>query len=117
MKGAIRRVFSRSDLRKLALDRTIINHVDNTRPRVKKWSGCALCKNPTPTYQIDIDHIMPLIPLHLTLDDLSWDNVVDNVWCELDNLQGVCKECHITKTKAENKLRRANKKDKDKNEY
>jgi hypothetical protein len=35
LKGAIRRVFSRSDLRRKVIELSRIDHTDSTRPRVK----------------------------------------------------------------------------------
>lgn len=106
LKGAIRRVFSRSDLRKLILEESRINHKDESRPRVTKWSCCAECKLPTPTYLIQVDHIIPIVPIDSTLELMTWDDVVDRIWCDKNNLQPLCKPCHNIKTKAERKLRR-----------
>ncbi len=110
LKGAIRRVFSRSDLRKQALDASRIEHTDITRPRVTKWSRCAICSIPTPTYLIEIDHLVPLVPLDSSLEKMSWDEVIARQWCDIKNLQGVCKSCHKLKSKEESKIRREYKK-------
>jgi 5-methylcytosine-specific restriction endonuclease McrA len=112
IKGALRRVFSRSDLRKAALESSVVKHVDPERPRVKKWSKCSECKNFTPTYLIDIDHIVPIVPIMSSLEEMTWDNVIDAIWCEITNLSPICKECHTIKTKFENKERRQYKKNK-----
>lgn len=110
LKGAMRRVFSRSDLRQLAIASTKINYIDANRPRVKKWSICPVCTKHTPTYLIEVDHSDPIIPLDKTLEDMSWDEVISRIWCELDNLKPICKECHLIKTKNEAKVRRENRK-------
>lgn len=110
LKGAIRRVFARSELRKQVLDRTYVGtYTDPSRPRVKVWHKCELCKELTPKSYIVIDHIVPLIRVEETLEELSWDEVIEQrVWCPIDNLQGICKDkCHKEKTKAERKLRTA----------
>lgn len=110
LKGAIRRVFSRSELRQKVVRASIRpGHFDSTRPRVKKWSMCFLCDRLTPTYQVEVDHVVPVIPLDSNLEHMTWDSLVDRVWTEETNLQAVCKSCHIKKTKEEQKLRRANK--------
>ena len=111
LKGAIRRVFSRSDLRVAALLATRIEHFDENRPRVTKWSWCMDCGVLEPTYAMQVDHLEPLIPLNTALEDMSWDEVVNRAWCELDNLRPLCKPCHKEKTKAENKERRRLKKE------
>lgn len=111
IKAAIRRAFSRSDLRRQVLEESILpNHVDLSRPRVKKWGKCAECKIPTPKSYLVIDHINPVIPVDESFEDMSLDEVVDRMWCWASNLQALCNECHLTKTKKENKIRRDNKK-------
>lgn len=112
LKGAIRRVFSRSELRKLALDSVDIEHYDSKRPRVKKWSMCPVCQKPTPKYLMQVDHQIPLVPLDSSLDEMTWDDLVNRAWCELKNLQPMCKEDHLTKTKIETRIRRDNKRNK-----
>ena len=87
-------------------------YVDPARPRVKKWSICPECKEYTPTYLMQVDHIKPIISLNETLEDLTWDELVDRIWCNHENLRAVCKPCHKIKTKEENKERRRIKKEK-----
>ena len=105
LKGAIRRVFSRSELRKNAIAATRIVHHDAERPRVKKWCRCTDCLQPTAEYQMDCDHVDPIIPVTTSLEEMAWDEVVNRVFCDPSNLRGICKPCHKTKTKAENKAR------------
>lgn len=111
LKGAIRRVFSRSDLRKEALDAVTIEHTDTSRPRVKKWAVCPECKQYTPKYLMQVDHQEPIVPIDSSLEEMSWDEVVNRVWCERFNLRALCKPCHNVKTKDENKQRRRLKKE------
>jgi 5-methylcytosine-specific restriction endonuclease McrA len=106
LKGAIRRVFSRSDLRRKVVEATRIDYHDPNRPRVKKWSACQCCGFYTPTYQIEVDHKDPLVPINKTLEQMSWDTVVDRTWCEENNLWGICELCHTNKTKLERKARK-----------
>lgn len=110
IKGALRRVFSRSDLRKEALSKSIIYHVDTTRPRVKKWSLCPECKQPTPSYLMQVDHIIPVVALDGRFEDMTLDQLADNLWCVSSNLLAICTPCHKLKSKAEAKIRRLNKK-------
>lgn len=111
VKGALRRVFSRSELRKQALASNDVTHSDPTRPRVTKWSYCSTCGTIEPRYLMQIDHEQPLVPIDKSLEDMSWDEVVERTWCDLDNLKPVCKPCHKEKTKVENKERRRLKKE------
>lgn len=106
IKGALRRAFSRSELRLQALASTRIDHTDDSRPRVKKWSICAQCNNKVPTYTIDIDHKEPVIPLNSNFEDMSLDIVVDRMWCAINNLQGLCQSCHDIKSNEERAKRK-----------
>lgn len=110
LKGCIRRTFSRSELREKAIAASRIDHFDPDRPRVKKWSRCAHCKELTPTYLGDLDHKDPIIPTDSSFENMSLDEVVDRTWCSEDRLQFLCPTCHDEKTKAENKIRNENKK-------
>jgi len=114
LKGAIRRVFSRSELRRKIVDLAVVKHSDPSRTRVKTWCKCPECNQFIPKSYMQVDHIVPIIGLHESLEDLSWDTVIDRLWCEENNLTAICKECHTKKTKAENKERRKLKKEKNK---
>lgn len=112
IKGALRRVFSRSELRRLVLSRAIIpNMYDSDRPRVTKWALCEECRQFEPAYLMQVDHIIPVVPLDKSLDDMTWDEVVNNLWCNIDNLSVKCKKCHKEKSKIENAERRRIKKE------
>jgi len=110
IKGAIRRVFSRSDLRRSIIDLSRTNYLDPERPRVKKWSICTTCMTKVPTYLMECDHIRPIVPIDSRLEDMSWDAVVSAVWCDPMNLVAICKPCHKIKSKQEMKDRREAKK-------
>lgn len=106
LKGAIRRVFSRSDLRKKVLDSSTVDHKDDNRPRVKKWSICFTCKKLVPKYKMVVDHILPVIRTDESFEELSLDLVIDRMWCSEDNLQPICPDCHDIKTKGERNERK-----------
>lgn len=110
LKGAIRRVFSRSELRRKALMASQTDHIDPSRKRVTRWSKCAKCNKLEPSYLCEIDHMDPVIPIGLGIEDMSWDQIIDRVWCDERNLQALCKDCHKAKSKEEAGERRKNKK-------
>lgn len=110
LKGSIRRIFSRSDLRKAALARVLIEHSDESRPRVKRWGYCQQCGVVTPLYLLTVDHISPVIPTNTSFEEMGLDKTIDNMWCPVDNLQALCDTCHDAKTAIERKERK--KKDK-----
>ena len=111
IKGSLRRVFSRSELREEALQKTRIEHIDANRPRVTKWSWCPECGLIEPTYLMEVDHVEPLIPLNSSLDEMDWNEVVDRLWCDISNLNPVCKPCHHGKSALETKERKRLKKE------
>lgn len=111
IKGAIRRVFSRSELRREALKTSIVSgHVDTSRKRVKTWCKCAECGELDAVSNMECDHRIPIIQLSKTLTDYSWDDIVNRVWCDPSNLQIICVTCHRKKTLGEQQQRRAYKK-------
>lgn len=113
IKGALRRVFSRSELRRQALDAAVVKeYSDPSRKRVTRWGKCANCQKLEPAYLLQIDHKEPLIPINSSLEEMSWDQVIDGLWCDERNLEALCKPCHESKSKTENKERRRIKKEK-----
>lgn len=107
IKGAIRRVFSRSELRRRILDKSVVkDYGDPSRNRVTRWSRCNSCSKMEPSYLMEIDHELPIIPVDRSLDEMSWDEIIDNLWCDERNLKPLCKPCHKQKTKIENAERR-----------
>lgn len=110
IKGSLRRVFSRSELRKAAIDATRIVWKDPSRPRVTKWSKCPKCIEPIPTYLMEVDHISPVVPINSTLADMDANQLVDNIWCDPTNLLALCINCHKIKSRQEASQRRELKK-------
>lgn len=105
IKGGMRRVFCRAEIRKLVLNRAEVVHSDPSRPRVKKWCRCAGCKTIVPKYTCDVDHIEPVIPIGRHMKDMEIGEVVDRIWCVESNLQVLCEVCHNEKSKKERKER------------
>lgn len=65
---------------------------------------CAKCKGHFGRKEIDIDHIVPVIPLHGTDD---WNLIIERLFCDSSGLQVLCKKCHKEKTQFENRLRKS----------
>ena len=111
VKGAIRRVFSRSELRRRALDKALVkDYHDPSRKRVTRWGRCAECNKLEPAYLLEVDHQEPVVPIGSSLEEMSWDQIIDNIWCDEDKLQALCKLCHRSKTSIEGQIRRKLKK-------
>ena len=72
----------------------------NARVR-RGWYICAGCGGEVPATivvgrkrvkNILVDHIKPIIPVE---GWVSWDDCIENMFSELDNLQALCHECHV----------------------
>jgi len=110
IKGALRQAFSRSDLRRSIINKTIDkDYFDRDRIRVKTWSKCTLCERMTPKSYMVVDHINPVVPVTSSFEEMSLDDFIDALWCEPSNLQACCNDCHAAKSSSENKERAANK--------
>lgn len=66
----------------------------------QKWEyQCNLCKKWFKGTEISVDHIKPVGSLN-NAQDLP--NFVEGLFCEIDNLQCVCKACHDAKSLIDN---------------
>ena len=54
-------------------------------------------------YKLQIDHIDPIIKLETW--SWNWDDYINRLFCDINNLQGLCKPCHAAKTKIETSKR------------
>lgn len=74
---------------------------------------CAGCDEEVPVTVVDeekrkrvknvfVDHISPIVDPSTGFTD--WNSFIENLFCEEDNLQVLCKECHDTKTKLETSI-------------
>ncbi len=88
---------------------------------------CAGCKTETPSTVKDdngkrikgvaVDHIIPIIDP--AVGWVSWDDTIERMFCEPENLQVLCHDCHTKKSNEEKaiaKQRRAEDKDIDEDE-
>lgn len=107
IKGALRRIFSRSELRSQIIENSIYKGtVKSKRSKVKTWCKCASCgKLEAKSYMV-VDHISPVIEVHESLATISLDTLADRIWCDSSNLQALDKKCHDVKTARENLLRK-----------
>lgn len=74
---------------------------------------CAICKGSFKRDQVQLDHIVPVIPLTGTFS--TWDEFINRLFCPVDGYQVICAEnCHSAKTAIEDSTRAMfNKKRKD----
>lgn len=87
-----------------------VKHAVKVESRRKKKNSkrfeyqCASCNKWFPNSQTEVDHIEPAGSLK-EYSDLP--RFVENLFCEPDNLQVLCKPCHHKKTQDERKKRMA----------
>ena len=84
------------------------------KPRVRY--KCAICGELFSQKNVNVDHIIPVVPLHIKESDMTYDELVRGVFCKKDNLQVVCStpikrnnglhSCHKKKSDEENFIRR-----------
>ena len=65
--------------------------------RLAQFYQCNKCKQEYPAKEIQVDHITPIGY------DKSWDEFINGLFCERENLQALCTNCHLEKTKLERK--------------
>lgn len=106
IKGAVRRAFARSELYRQAVALHRVDHEDAARPRVKKWYKCKACGQPECLGKMQLDHILPVVPLNKRFEDISLDELVERTWCDLSNLQLLDLICHAKKSMIEREERK-----------
>ncbi len=73
--------------------------------RMAKHYECSHCKKLFPQKEIEINHIVPVVPI-TGFDD--WGSVIERMFCEIEGLEALCKTCHSDCTAQENVLRKNN---------
>jgi len=104
IKGSVRQLFTRSAICREVLDSSI--HATVRGVRGGKQYVCNVCRNTFSQKDIQVDHINPVIPIGKCIDDLDYNELVENIFCDISNLQVLCKPCHKIKTAKERKLRK-----------
>jgi 5-methylcytosine-specific restriction endonuclease McrA len=70
-----------------------------------KGSFCENCAKFTPRKELCVDHIEPVGSFPEPIPG-KLGAYVDRLFCDVDNLQLLCKECHAAKTKREAEARK-----------
>ena len=65
--------------------------------RMAQFYKCAKCKKEFTSKDVQVDHINPIG------FDKTWDEFIDKLFCEKENLQVLCVPCHKKKSKEEQK--------------
>jgi len=65
--------------------------------------NCAECEQLFVAADVQVDHIMPVVDPKKGFT--TWDNFIERMFCEMENLQVMCRSCHSVKTQAEKQER------------
>ena len=65
---------------------------------------CAKCKKLFVAADVQVDHVQPVVDPKKGF--VGWDVYIDRMFCEIENLQVLCKPCHKIKTDQEKLERR-----------
>ena len=83
IRSQLRRLWLYSDQRKACL----------TAARVSRGKyRCAKCNELFGPKEVQVDHIIEIGKL------ISWDDWITKLFCDVSNLQVLCKSCHLAKT-------------------
>lgn len=104
IRGALRRVFSRSPVvREVLMEvRREVPRYNKDKSRSKKDAveyRCAVCNEFASSTKISVDHIIPVISTDKGFTD--WNMFIDRLFCSKKELQPICHTCHKRKTNAE----------------
>ena len=90
IKSALRK--ARWPVKYKCIQNAFVEHGINPKTGRKcKLHRCVKCEELFPQNQIQADHINPIVPV---TGFTTWDEVITNLFCELDGLQALCKGCH-----------------------
>lgn len=73
--------------------------------------ACASCSNHFVAKDVQVDHIFPVVDPRTGFVD--WETYINRLFCEKENLQVLCKPCHVEKTALEKLQRKDNGKTKE----
>lgn len=99
IRSALRRAWTKYPVKYAVLDKAKQPYT-GTDKRTKWVYTCASCNSTFKATEVNVDHITPAGTLR---DYSDLPEFVKNLFCEADNLQVLCKECHDVKTKEERK--------------
>ena len=106
IKSGLRSASQRWPVRYAVLNAACVGQkINSNTGRIAKHYTCSCCGFDYPAKDIQVDHRSPVVPV---TGFTTWDDLIDNLFCEADGLQILCKPCHSVKSKAENTERKTN---------
>lgn len=98
VRSAIRGAFRRWPPKWDALREAYAGTKNSKSGRMAKHYKCGKCRKLFTQTSIQIDHKTPIGRC------ATWDEFIGKLFCEKENLQALCKECHLKKTRKERGL-------------
>lgn len=78
--------------------------VNQASGRIAEHFKCEGCQESYPAKEVQVDHIDPVVDPKIGFVD--WDTFISRLFCSEENLQVLCKGCHLLKTKLEREERK-----------
>lgn len=87
-----------------ALKKALVGRKTNDKTgKLAQHYRCVTCNKDFVGADVQVDHIHPVVdPVQ---GFVSWDTYIDRMFCELHDLQVLCKPCHKEKTQQEKEAR------------
>jgi len=101
LRGGMRRFPPKYETLNRAFVGTKLN--EKTKRQAKHYE-CNMCKEHFTAKDIEVDHIEPVVDPDVGF--VSWDLFIERLYCKMENLQALCKNCHKVKTKEERTVRK-----------
>ncbi len=101
--GEIRRQWFRSPHYKACLNRIVS---DKVGVRGGARVDCVVCGVDIPKNKASVNHLEHVIPLDKNNRDLTLDEIAERMWCDIEDTEIMCKECHKKQSKKENLIRK-----------
>lgn len=103
-KGPSKETFVKGCLRRGSLMYKPISECRRLARRAPNKYECAICHELFTNKEIAVDHIFPVIDIVEGFKD--WNTYIDRLFCDLENLAALCKNCHASKTAQEVQMRK-----------
>jgi len=104
IRGALRQLARKYPIKNAVLMEAI--HPTEKGVRGGKQYVCNKCGLNFPLKDVQVDHIEPVIPVDREIE--KWDEYIERLFCGPEELQVLCKECHVVKSNRENEERSTN---------
>ena len=104
IRGALRRTFSRSPIIRDVLYkvRREVPKYNQDGSRSKKNAVqylCNVCGSYVGSTKVSVDHVVPVVSV--TDGFVDFNTFIERLFCQADNLQVICDDCHNSKTQKE----------------